>query len=308
MSGETMENYNREFRNQLGKYLNTCMGWGFSIKDAIKQYSNILYSLEMTGDPYEKLCREYLISVMYLDAYKLFLYRQKECLANDDETDFLGQLTDIYDLDNLLAEVNSNQEFLMRLIEACYHFREMGSLGKMSIIKSLSDSENEWILKEFPNHEQDLESYDIEVHLEHILKYIKNQTRHQIKDVFFDFKDAIMLSVMGFIRNLTNYDYGNAERLLLEIAQKDYSACECLAGRSGETEEYDLFLDHIDLYENYSRRDILNELIESQEFLHDAIWNIAHVYVYQEYDGGTIQLENVDDCKDTEVMKKLAIK
>lgn len=114
-----------------------------------------------------------------------------------------------------------------------------------------------------------------------------------------------MLNIMGFIRNLTNYDYDNAERLLLEIAQKDYSACKFLSDHS---EEDELFLAHINLYENYSRRDILNVFMESQKFLLDAIWDIAYVYVYQEYDGTTIVVEELDDCKDTEVMKKLVVK
>lgn len=300
-----MENYNQELRNVLGKYLDHCIECGFDIREAASSYANVLYKLEITRDPYERLYREYLISVMYLDAYKLSLYHQKECLADDSDTEFLGQLVDIYDLDDLLAEVSSNPEFLIRLIEECYRFRQMSGLGKINIVKSLSDDENEWVLEDFPIHRQDLDTYDIEIHLDHILDSIENQTRHQKKDAFYEFKEAIMLNIMGFIRNLTNYDYDNAERLLLEIAQKDYSASKFLVGFP---EEQELFLLHIGLYENYSRRDILNVFMESQEFLRDAIWNIAYVYVYQEYDGTTIAVEKLDDCKDTEVMKKLVVK
>ncbi len=300
-----MENYNRKLRNILGKYLDTCAWYGISIRNGAEQYANRLYQLENTENPYEKLYREYLISVMYLDAYKLSLYRQKECLADDSDTEFLGRLVDIVDQDNLLAEVSSNLEFLIRLIEECYNFRQMNGLGKINVVKSLSDSENEWILEEFPIHKQDLDTYDIEVHLNHILDSIKNQTSHQRNDAFYEFKDAIMLNVMGFIRNLTNYDYSNAENLLLELAQKDYAASKFLVDCSKERE---LFLDHIDLYENYSKRDILNELISVPEFLKDAIWNVAYVYVYQEYDGNAIQVDELDDYKDTEVMKKLIIK
>lgn len=300
-----IENYNREVRNLLGKYLDYCIECGFDIREAANSYANILYKMEITEDPYERLYREYLISVMYLDAYKLSLHRQKECLADDGDTEFLGLLFDIKDQDDLLTEVSSNPSFLIQLIEECYKFRQMGDLGKMNIVKSLSDSDNEWILKKFPIHRQDLDTYNIKVNLEHILKSIKNQTEHQVKEGFYSFKDAIMLNVMGFIRNLTNYDYANAEALLLEIAQRDYAASKFLKDSS---KEYELFLDHIDLYENYSRRDILNELIQSQEFLREAVWNIAYVYVYQEYEGTTIDMEELDDCKDAEVMKKLGTK
>ncbi|MDE5586885.1 MAG: hypothetical protein K2I72_00770 [Bacilli bacterium] len=299
-----MENYNQKLRNVLGEYLDRCIECGFDIRRSAYSYANALYKLENTKDPYERLYREYMISVMYLDAFKLSLYRQKECLSDDSDTKFLGQLIEIADLDDLLAEVSSNPEFFVQLIEECYRFRQMSGIGKINIIKSLCDSENEWILQKFPIHQQDLNSYDIEINLDHILNSIKDQSEHQVKDEFYEFRDAIRLNVVGFIRNLTNYDYDNAERLLLEIAQKDYSACKFLAGCSKENES---FLDHINLYENYSRRDILNELMGIPESLLDAICNIAYVYVYQEYEGTKISVEELDDCKDTEVMKKLVV-
>lgn len=299
-----MENYNRRLRNILGKHLEDSMACGLDIHESACSYADMLYKLEFTEDPYEKLYREYLISVMYLDAYKLLLYRHKVFLANDADTEFFDQLVDIKDQDDLLATVSSNPEFFVRLIKECYEFREMYGLAKVNIIKSLSQTDNEWLLEEFPIHQQDLDTYRIEVTMDHILRSIQSQEEHQVKDEFYSFPDAIMLNIMGFVRNLTNFDYANAERLLLEIAQKDYSASKFLAGFSKEKE---LFLDHIDLYENYSRRDILSELIEIPEFLCDAIWNIAYVYVYQEYDGTSIQIEEIDDCKDTEVMKKLVI-
>ena len=300
-----MENYNQKIRNIFGKHIDAGIACGLSIRESASSYANTLYKLEITSDPYEKLYREYLITIMYLDAYKLSLYRQKQCMADDSDTEFLGQLIDIKNQDGLLAEVSSNPEFLIRLIEESYHFREMYGLFKVNILKSLSDIENEWLLEEYPIHQLDLDTYDIEIHLEHILKSIETQTEHQIKDVFFEFQEAIILNITGFIYNLTNFDYENAEKLLLEIAGKDYVASKFLVGHFGEDE---MLLDHIDLYENYSRESILSVLFEEPEFLKDMIWNIACVYVYKKYDGVSISLEEIDDCKDTEVMKKLGTK
>lgn len=299
-----MKNYNRQLRNSLENYLTRYMELGYDLRESAIHYSDIIYKLESTQNPFEMLYREYMISVMYIDAYKLFLYRQKECLVNDLDTEFLGQLVDVEDLDDLLAEVSCNPEFLISLIKSCYEFRQLGSIGKINVIKSLNEDENEWLLEKFPIHEQDLGTYDIEVNLNHILKYIENQIRHQTKDESYEFIDAIILSVMGFIRNLTNYDYINAERLLLELARKDYSACKYLNTCSNED---DMFLGHIDFYENYSRIDILTLLMENQVFLKDSIWDITMVYVKKEYNGFDINLDKVDDCKDTEVMKKLII-
>lgn len=300
-----MENYNRELRNMLGKYIEAGMACGLDLHESACSYAHVLYKLEITKDCYEKFYREYLISVMYLDAYKLLLYRHKVFLADDLDTEFLGLLFDIKDQDELLAEVSSNPEFLIRLIMESYKFKEMYGLAKVNIMKSLNQAENEWLLERFPIHQQDLDTYRVEITIDHILNSIQSQESHQVKDEFYSFRDAIMLNITGFICNLTNFDYANAERLLLEIAQKDYSASKFLVGFAAERE---VCLDHIDLYENYSKRDILNELIANQGFLCDVIWNIAYVYVYQEYGGTKIHMEELDDCKDTEVMKKLKAK
>ena len=47
--------------------------------------------------------------------------------------------------------------------------------------------------------------------------------------------------------------------------------------------------------------------MKNQLFLKDSIWDITLVYVKKEYNGFDINLDKVDDCKDTEVMKKLII-
>ena len=116
-----MENYNRKLRYGLGKYIDYCIECGFSIREGASSYANVLGKLEITENLYEQLYRMHFISVIYIDAYKLSLHRQKECLSDDTDTEFLGLLVDIYDFDELLKKVNSNKEFLIRLIEECYH-------------------------------------------------------------------------------------------------------------------------------------------------------------------------------------------
>lgn len=75
-----MENYNRQLRNLLDKFITNCLNQGFSLRESVINYSHILYKLEITEDPFENLYREYIISVMYIDAYKLYLYRQNNVL------------------------------------------------------------------------------------------------------------------------------------------------------------------------------------------------------------------------------------
>ncbi len=178
----------------------------------------------------------------------------------------------------------------------------MNGLGKVNIVKSLDVAENEWLEEHFPMHRQDLDTYDIKITLQHILKNIQNQTKHQETHFEIDFKEAIMIGVAGFLRNLVRNDYDNAVDLLIEIAVSDYNSCITLREK-GIEDAY--ILDHIDLYEHYSKRDILWELMDNPVFLTDTIWSIANIYVYGEYEGMEIQKEEIDENKGKSIMKKL---
>ena len=271
-----MKNYNKQMRNLLSKYMESYLNQGLTLSKSAYKFAMLLYNLEYVSNKYIALFRKYLIYVMYLDAYKIGSYKQKECITSDEEIDFFGQLSDIEDADELLAEISAKPTFLVKLIESCYQFHNMNGLGKVNIVKSLDVAENEWLEEHFPIHRQDLDTYDIKITLQHILKNIQNQTKHQEMNLEIDFKDAIMISVAGFLRNLVKNDYANAVDLLIEIAVSDYSSCKTLSEK-GISDAY--VLDHIDLYENYSKRDILSELMDNPIFLTDSIWNIANVYV-----------------------------
>lgn len=301
-----MENYNKKVRDFLGIFMDSYLkNGGISVREGAKKYREMLKEIEDTGDEYQELYRKYQIYVMYLDAYKLSIYKQKQCIADDQETKFFDQLLYLLEEDELMTEIQGNEDFLERLIEESYKFREMNILGKIIVIKSLSEYENDDILEYFPIHEQDLNTYNIEITLEMILNNIRNQSKHQKNDLDIDCKEAVMLSIVGFIQKLATYDYKNAEKLLLEIGASDYKVSKFLASKFKNNE---LFLDHIDLYENYSRDTILDELEGKSDFLKDAIWNIADVEIYKKYEGTSINTDEMDDCKDTEVMKKLVIK
>lgn len=299
-----MENYNQQMRKTLFKIMENFQSRGLNLHKAAFQYANILYKALDGKDIYEKLYSQYLIYVMYLDAYKLNSYKQKECVASDTETDFLGQLNDISDNTDLLAEVSADPDFLVKLIEACYQFHNMNGLGKVNIIKSLDAVESEWLEERFPMHRQDLDTYDIKITLQHLLKNIHNQIQHQENVLELDFKEAIMVSVTGFLRNLVKNDYDNAVDLLIEVAVSDYNSCITLREK-GIEDAY--ILDHIDLYENYSKRDILWELMDNPVCLTDTIWSIANVYVYGEYEGIKIQKEEIDENQGKSIMKKLTL-
>lgn len=297
-----MQNYNIWVRNTLYKHIQFYLDRGFTVYQAACEYANVLYSIENSKNVYELFYKEYLIYIMYLDAYKINSYKQKECIANDDEIDFLDQLCCIEDSTDLETEVSFDPSFLVKMIEHCYQFHEMNGLGKVNLIKTLNFSESCWLEERFPMHCYDLQTYDIKITLHHCLLNMKAQVKHQSNEMLIDFKEGIMESIVGFVRNYIKNDYENAMDLIIEIAVSDYMSSKLLLSES--TDNY-ILMNHIDLYENYSRNDILNELIGNQVFLLDAIWTIASVYVYKEYEGIYVDQEKLNGDYEKKLMKKL---
>ena len=299
-----MKTYNQKMRDILSKHIEFYQDRGFKVHNSAVKYADILYQLKDSKNPYEKLYSEYLIYIMYLDAYKMNSYMQKECITSDTDLDLLDQLAHIIDSDDLLAEVSADPSFLVKLIESSYQFHEMNALGKINVIKSLDQYENDWLEERYPMHRQDLETYDIKITLQHLLTNIQNQTKYQKKKLMIDFQEGILMSVTGFIRNLVKNDYNNAIELLNEIAVADYISSKALLEK---VEDDELLIDHIDLYENYSRNEILYELINNPEFLMCTMETIASVYVYGEYEGIKVQKDEIDENKGKSLMKKLTI-
>lgn len=297
-----MKNINQQIRNTLSRHLNQYLEKGDSLYEAACKYVYTLYQFQNSDNLLEKIGYELFVYIMYLDAYKLKSYQQKEMMNNDTDTDFFNQLIEIEDAYSLLAEVSADPSFLVRLIEECYTFHQMNGLGKINVVKSLSAYENELLEQEYPMHKQDLKSYDIQVRLQHITKNIENQARHQMNQFGVIYEDTITLSLVGFVRNLLKNDYQNAMELILEIATSDYM-CTKLLVQTNQTDS--MLQEHISFYENSDKNEIFNQFIEYQEFLMDALWNITDVYVYQEYGNVPIDKGELDEKAKQYLLEKL---
>ena len=176
----------------------------------------------------------------------------------------------------------------------------MSGLGKINVVSSLSETENDWLELLFPVHEQDLSQYKKDLHLQDIMKNYQNQLRHQGKLSEFPSEHIITSNITEFVRNLCKTNYQKGNQLLYEIGQIDYSICNYLKNEADINDQLEY---HVSFYENNDSTTILWKLEKDQEFLLEAIGHLSYMYIHQHYEDIEITENNLNK-EDKKVFEK----
>ncbi len=283
--------YNVQIREIINRWVDEGTQNDLTVAESIKAKIDHIYDLYGTEQAIDAITISMLLSVAYADAFKLYSYRQKEGTLLDSDVEFLSQLYDADNLIKLYSDASLSSDFLYRLLDASYQFHNMGMLGKIMVVKSLSMSEKSWLLSEFPNFQEDLDCFDVEVTMEKVIDTLVAMHQYQEKAMLMSFPESILMNALGFIRNLSKIDPHNGESLLYAVGRIDYMASKYLVEQVHV--EDDILIDHIDIYENYSLDDAFNYLQYNQNFLHDALIMVAAVYVYHNYESTPIDEDSI---------------
>lgn len=296
------KSFSNQMRDQIASEINILLTHGITLEESIIIYIQGFYNLDSIKHPLIYLIKSSILTIGYLDAFKLYTYKQKEGLTNEGEEEFLGNLLDIEDTASLIAEASNNPNFLKRIIAASYEFSELDDLGKILIIKSLSDSENCMLEEISSYHTEDLKEYNQPITLETIKDFYNTRRAKQMIINGIDFDIAIIMSLYGFIRNLIKLDLENAQELLFEIAKIDYAAIKYLYALDKKT--YD-FKNTIKFYETNDVNIILYHLMGDQDFLRESLWNTIDVLVNREHSGKRLSIEEIQTEESKAFTRKL---
>ncbi len=299
-----MDNYNVKVREIIENWVETGNQLGVDAHTLLSAHLPNIYNFFQ--DENNSVISTYLLEVAYLDAYKMYSYKQKECLNSDGDEDIFGLLNDVGDLSDLVSLIYDEPIFFEKILYSCYEFSNLSYLGKSVIMKSLTPNENLYLSELFPVHNQD-NCYNTLIGIDTIIKYISDKNEYQHTVMGIEFRGGIISNVLGYISNLMKFDYENAIYLLLEIGKIDYATSKYLFENINLEEDKNLFNDHVDLYENYNTADIIAKLLNDRDFLSDAIWNLADTYVYNEYANLEVTPELVKSTSADEISKKLVL-
>ncbi len=296
-----MESYNNKIRTVLIKNLENYLSKGYSVKESVSFYSIQVSELINSVDKYIQIYYEYLVIIMYLDAFKWYSYKLKDCMINDNNP-FLEKLFGVKNSTDLFFEIEENPNFLSNLMETSYNFICLDELAKIILFKSLNEEENKNLCDNFFIHQQDLEKYDFEIDLNYIILIMqrKIKAKKNMSNVLFQ---EIIINMGGFIRNLIKNDRKNIINILVEIAKIDYMSSKFLLRVINNK----VLKEHLLVYENADINTILEKLMDNQNFLFNALLMIVHVYVYGYYEGVEITLDIINKNNNDPVIRKLIV-
>ena len=296
-------NYNRKVRNELCKTIDTLMHkTGLPLEICIDIYMELYYIPIDKNDKIRMVQRAFLNSVLFVDTFKMLVYKQKENMCSDEELIYFNMLVNTKDFSDAITDFSSDIGYLRKCISLTYEFHKLPGFAKVNIVKSLSEQENDWLLSLFEVHQFDLDSYGRNINLSDVKKNMKNQYNHQMNmngDVCLD---SIAVSVLGFVKNLFKNDEENAYTLLLEIGKEDYEINKYINSKKEDDET----IDHIDLYENYSQEQIVEHLRYNEAYLVDAIWAILEANILNKYKD--VEIENYGMNDSDPNIKKFLLK
>lgn len=296
-------NYNRKVRNELCKTIDTLMQkTGLPLEICIDIYMELYYIPIDKNDKIRIVQRAFLNSVLFVDTFKMLVYKQKENMCSDEELIYFNMLVNTKDFSDAITDFSSDIGYLRKCITATYEFHKLPGFAKVNIVKSLSEQENDWLLSLFEVHQFDLDTYGRNINLSDVKKNMKNQYNHQ-KNMNGDVcLDSIAVSVLGFVKNLFKNDEENAYTLLLEIGKEDYEINKYINSKK----EDDDTIDHVDLYENYSQEQIVEHLRYNEAYLVDAIWAILEANLLNKYKD--VEIENYGMNDSDPNIKKFLLK
>lgn len=291
-------NYNDEIRMMLKKVIDKYCLRGFSINESIDSLRDTLYNMEISDEKIDLKTRENCILCIYLDTLYMTIYKHKGSIMKIEDVDLLNRLCQINDKNDLLAEVSCDPDFFSKLIFNSYEFSSLTNLGKIILVRSLTNMERNWIISKNVMHIMDLNTYGREITIDDLVLDIEAQIKDQDKLLDIEFEDGILLNISGFISNMIRFDRNNGIKLLLNVGKIDYAVSKYL--KKMNIFEDDV-LDHIDYYENYSLDDIVYRLTYDMTFLQSALVNLISLYIYKSYNG----IELSDDLLNNSAVKKL---
>ena len=294
-------NYNNQLRDTLKTTIDTLK---FDInhlrsmteEEAIAKYRDVLYDLENSKK--DKVVRESLIFCMFMDTYKLAIYKLKNGLLLDEDILFLETLFSLKDSDDILAQVSCDIDFFNNIILGGYRYASYDNLTKYLIDKCLSKEDRKKLTNLVPITFFDINNIMEKVTLPKLIDIIEIQVKKNEEIVDEQLLFVVLLKINGFIFNLYKLDKTEAITLLIDMIKFDYASCKYL----------NVFEDRINFYDNSSLEVIIDEIINNQYLLNNIIEMIFNVYIHKEYDNKKINTDEINKIDINDISKKLILK
>lgn len=157
------------------------------------------------------------LPVLYLDSYKKLSSRVKEGYATPEEMQMFSVYSDVTDIDTLVDLFKKRDDYIFYSIETVRDFYEMPVLGKINMVKQLSEYENLELCSFSRQHLEDLNKYAIDVDEDLLYNFYKRYS-NKLEDLKYCYDELTIFSMIaGFIQKSYINDSEGTYNLICRI-------------------------------------------------------------------------------------------
>lgn len=163
----------------------------------------------MLNDKENEFIRKTIVPILFLDSYKQLSDRIKNNSASIEEI----QMSSMYSIMESIEEINDlyndRADFILYSVDAVYNFMKLPILGKIKIMKNLTDEEQIQLSKITELHEKDNKSYRKGVNEDIVFTSFDSFINNIEKTSLYIDDSTIAFMIAGFLQNI--YPNNSAE-------------------------------------------------------------------------------------------------
>ena len=175
----------------------------FQSRDDIskEELKNNLKVALLLNDKKSEFIRMSFIPMLYIDAYKILKFRLKNGLSTEAEYQMISILDKVEEMEEFNKILIGREDYLSYSIGCVETVNNTPYLGKIRMMKSLSEDENCRLSDLTELHKNDIEKYDIDINEDFLYKYFKDYSMHLVKENVSYSPDKILEALAGFLQN-----------------------------------------------------------------------------------------------------------
>lgn len=179
-------------------------------------FVNIKKSLLMNDDN-SVVYRYATLPVLFLDSYKKLSSRLKGGFATPEEMQMFSVYKDVNNIDLLVELFKKRQDYILYSMECVKDFYEMPVLGKINLVKQLSQYENIELCAFSRQHLDDLNNYVVDVDEDFLYNFYKRYS-NKLDELEYCYDEITIFSMIaGFIQNSYVYDAESTYNLICKV-------------------------------------------------------------------------------------------
>lgn len=216
-----------------------------------------------------------ILSVIFLDTYKELTYSIRNQIASDTEYELYSLICQFKSFDDIKEFYKNEEELILDGIYYTKDFYNSTELKQISVMRCLTEADNDYLSELVPIHNEDLDSYDFVITKDFLydyyldsLEYLKDENGH-VDDI------GVVLSISGFLKGQAIDNFDEVAKIVASINKDVFTNYDRLKEQANlKTNAFD---DLKVLYNNDP--DVFNMSILQRTDL-DMIDSVMNMYFY----------------------------